>query len=76
MGQVKREVEAAKRNLSAQHSVKIEVESFLEGPDLQYTLTRSEFEELNVDLFSKTMKAVEQVPKDARFHKAMVDDIV
>ncbi|KAM0754768.1 Cro r II [Meredithblackwellia eburnea MCA 4105] len=76
MGKLKREVEKAKRTLSSQMSVKLEIESFFEGEDLSETLTRAKFEELNIDLFRKTMKPVEQVLKDANFKKEQVDDIV
>ncbi|ORY74330.1 heat shock protein 70 family [Leucosporidium creatinivorum] len=76
MGKLKREVEKAKRTLSSQMSVKVEIESFFEGQDLSETLTRAKFEELNLDLFRKTMKPVEQVLKDANFKKEQVDDIV
>ncbi|KAH9943586.1 heat shock protein 70 family, partial [Amylocystis lapponica] len=41
------------------------------GNDFTETLTRAKFEELNVDLFRKTMKPVEQVLKDTIF----TDDI-
>jgi endoplasmic reticulum chaperone BiP len=40
------------------------------------TLTRAKFEELNNDLFEKTLKTVEQVLKDAKVRKAEVNDIV
>ena len=76
MGKLKREVEKAKRTLSSQMSTKIEIESFFEGEDFSETLTRAKFEELNLDLFRKTMKPVEQVLKDANFKKEQVDDIV
>ncbi|SAM08991.1 hypothetical protein [Absidia glauca] len=76
MGKLKREVEKAKRALSSQMSVRIEVESFFKGKDLSETLTRAKFEELNNDLFRKTLKPVEQVLKDAGFTKDQVDDIV
>ncbi|GAA5821403.1 hypothetical protein JCM11251_004606 [Rhodosporidiobolus azoricus] len=76
MGKLKREVEKAKRTLSSQMSTKLEIESFFEGEDLSETLTRAKFEELNLDLFRKTMKPVEQVLKDANFKKEQVDDIV
>ncbi|ORZ25547.1 heat shock 70 kDa protein [Absidia repens] len=76
MGKLKREVEKAKRALSSQMSVRIEVESFYQGKDLSETLTRAKFEELNNDLFRKTLKPVEQVLKDAGFTKDKVDDIV
>ncbi|GAA5946399.1 hypothetical protein JCM3765_000227 [Sporobolomyces pararoseus] len=76
MGKLKREVEKAKRTLSSQMSTKLEIESFFEGEDLSETLTRAKFEELNMDLFRKTMKPVEQVLKDAGVKKEAVDDIV
>ena len=76
MGKLKREVERAKRTLSSQMSVKLDIESFYEGKDLSETLTRAKFEELNMDLFRKTMKPVEQVMKDANLKKEDIDDIV
>ena len=55
---MKREVEKAKRALSSTHEVKIEIESLFEGLDLSEVLTRARFEELNADLFKKTMGPV------------------
>ncbi|PLB55607.1 78 kDa glucose-regulated protein precursor [Aspergillus steynii IBT 23096] len=76
MGKLKREVEKAKRTLSSQMSTRIEIEAFHNGEDFSETLTRAKFEELNMDLFKKTLKPVEQVLKDAKVKKADVDDIV
>ncbi|WWD18668.1 chaperone DnaK [Kwoniella shandongensis] len=76
MGKLKREVEKAKRTLSSQMSTKIEIEAFENGNDFAETLTRAKFEELNMDLFRKTMKPVEQVLKDAGVKKDEIDDIV
>ncbi|KAF2239750.1 immunoglobulin heavy chain-binding protein, KAR2 [Viridothelium virens] len=76
MGKLKREVERAKRILSSQMSTKIEIEAFHEGQDFSETLTRAKFEELNNDLFKKTLKPVEQVLKDAKLKKSDIDDIV
>ncbi|BAE57464.1 putative Hsp70 chaperone BiP/Kar2 [Aspergillus flavus] len=76
MGKLKREVEKAKRTLSSQMSTRIEIESFHNGEDFSETLTRAKFEELNMDLFKKTLKPVEQVLKDAKVKKSEVDDIV
>jgi len=76
MGKLKREVEKAKRTLSSQMSTRIEIEAFHEGKDFSETLTRAKFEELNLDLFKKTLKPVEQVLKDAKVKKNEVDDIV
>ncbi|KAK7440063.1 ATPase with role in protein import into the ER [Stygiomarasmius scandens] len=76
LGKLKREVEKAKRTLSSQQSTRIEIESFEDGNDFSETLTRAKFEELNMDLFRKTMKPVEQVLKDANIKKEDVDEIV
>jgi heat shock protein 5 len=76
MGKLKREVEKAKRTLSSQKTTKIEIESFHKGKDFSETLTRAKFEELNNDLFKKTLKPVEQVLKDAKLKKSDIDDIV
>ncbi|KAG1807815.1 heat shock protein 70 family [Suillus subaureus] len=76
MGKLKREVEKAKRTLSSQQSTRIEIESFEDGNDFSETLTRAKFEELNMDLFRKTMKPVEQVLKDAKINKEDVDEVV
>ncbi|KAL7303637.1 hypothetical protein TKK_0003783 [Trichogramma kaykai] len=73
---LRREVEKAKRALSASHQVKIEIESFFEGEDFSETLTRAKFEELNMDLFRSTMKPVQKVLEDADMSKKDVDEIV
>ncbi|KAK9465857.1 heat shock protein 70 family [Lipomyces arxii] len=76
LGKLKREVEKAKRTLSSQMSVRIEIEAFHDGIDFSETLTRAKFEEINYDLFKKTIKPVEQVLKDAGLKKTEIDDIV
>ncbi|KAJ2988030.1 ATPase with role in protein import into the ER, partial [Globomyces sp. JEL0801] len=76
MGKLKREAEKAKRALSNQMSVRIEIESFLDGEDFSETLTRAKFEELNMDLFKKTIRPVERALKDAKLDKSKIDEIV
>merc|ERR1711902_455438 len=61
---LRREVEKAKRALSAAHQVRVEVESLFEGEDFSETLTRAKFEELNMDLFKGTLKPVQQLVKE------------
>ena len=75
LGKLKREVEKAKRTLSSQQSTRLEIESFEDGNDFSETLTRAKFEELNLDLFRKTMKPVEQVIKDAGVKKEEIDEV-
>lgn len=76
MGKLKEEAEKAKRALSAQMSVKIEIDSFMDGESFSETLTRAKFEELCMDLFKKTVKPVERVLKDAKLSKEKIDEIV
>jgi heat shock protein 5 len=75
LGKLKREVEKAKRTLSSQMRTKLEIESFENGNDFSETLTRAKFEELNMDLFRKTLKPVEQVLKDAGVKKDEVNEV-
>ena len=51
LGKLRRECERAKRALSTQLQVRVEVESLADGFDLSEPLTRARFEELNAALF-------------------------
>eukprot|EP00058_Branchiostoma_floridae_P002707 XP_002588195.1 hypothetical protein BRAFLDRAFT_113824 [Branchiostoma floridae] len=73
---LRREVEKAKRALSAQHQTRIEIESFFDGEDFSESLTRAKFEELNMDLFRSTMKPVQKVLEDSDLSKSEVHEIV
>jgi len=73
---LRREVERVKRVLSSQHQARLEIESLYDGVDFSETLTRARFEELNMDLFRKTMEPVKKVLSDAGLKKAEVDEIV
>mmetsp|Transcript_25199 Transcript_25199/g.64903 ORF Transcript_25199/g.64903 Transcript_25199/m.64903 type:complete len:674 (-) Transcript_25199:228-2249(-) len=73
---LRREAERAKRALSNQHQVRVEIESLVDGIDLSEPLTRARFEELNADLFRKCIEPVEKVIKDAKMDKGTVHDVV
>lgn len=73
---LRREVEKAKRALSSQHQVRLEVESLFDGDDFSETLTRAKFEELNMDLFRSTMKPVQKVMEDSDLKKEDVHEVV
>lgn len=73
---LRRGCEFLKRSLSTQTSGTIELEALKDGVDLRETLSRARFEELNADLFKKTMKPVEQVISDAKIPKDKIDDVV
>ena len=69
LAKLRREVEKAKRALSSVHETTVEVESLIDGEDFSETLTRARFEDLNNDLFKKTLKPVTKVLKDAGLKK-------
>ncbi|KAJ1434506.1 heat shock protein/chaperone [Ochromonadaceae sp. CCMP2298] len=73
---LRREVERVKRTLSSQHQARLEIEGLIEGIDFSETLTRARFEELNLDLFKKTLGPVQKVLEDADMAKTEVDEIV
>lgn len=73
---LKREVEKAKRALSSTHETKIEVEDLVEGIDVDEVLTRAKFEELNADLFKKTLTPVQSALDDSGLKKNEIDEIV
>ena len=73
---LKREVEKAKRALSATHEVSLDIENFFDGIDLNEKLSRSKFESLNKDLFQKTLKPVQISMDDAGLKKSQIDEIV
>jgi len=68
--------ERAKRTLSSSTQTSIEIDSLFEGIDFYSSLTRARFEELNMDLFRRTMEPVEKVLRDSKCSKADVDDVV
>jgi heat shock protein 5 len=76
ISKLRREVEKAKRALSSGHQTKIEIESLVDGEDFTETLTRAKFEELNNDLFRKTLKPVSLVLKDSGLKKNEIHEIV
>ncbi|KAG9076942.1 ATPase with role in protein import into the ER [Ceratobasidium sp. UAMH 11750] len=76
MAKLKREVEKAKRVLSSQVTTKLEIESFEGGNDFSAILTRAKFEELNLELFQRTLAPVEKVLQDMGLSPKDIDDVV
>merc|ERR1712224_11622 len=62
--------------LSTQPQARAEIEALYDGIDFSETLTRARFEELNNDLFKKTLGPVGKVMSDAGLKKNEVDEIV
>ena len=76
LGKLRKEAERAKRALSNQHQVRLEIESLFDGVDFSEPLTRARFEEINSDLFRKTMGPVKKAMQDAHLEKHQIDEIV
>ncbi|KAL7157245.1 hypothetical protein ABFS83_02G064800 [Erythranthe nasuta] len=72
----KKECERAKRALSNQHHVRLEIESLVNGVDFSEALTRARFEDLNLDLFKKTMVPVKRALEDSGLSKSEIHEIV
>lgn len=73
---LRRESERVKRALSTQTQARAEIEALMNGVDFSETLTRARFEELNLDLFKKTLSPVQKVLADAGLQKKEVDELV
>jgi heat shock protein 5 len=73
---LKKEAERAKRTLSSTSQTRIEIEALFDGVDFSETLTRAKFEELNLDLFKKTMKPVKKALEDSKMAKSDIDEVV
>eukprot|EP00930_Biecheleria_cincta_P033922 TRINITY_DN23478_c0_g1_i1.p1 TRINITY_DN23478_c0_g1~~TRINITY_DN23478_c0_g1_i1.p1 ORF type:complete len:683 (+),score=152.01 TRINITY_DN23478_c0_g1_i1:28-2049(+) len=68
--------ERAKRQLSTQTSVTIEIDSLHDGCDFSLRLSRAKFEELCLDYFKKAMEPVEQCLKDSNLSQNRISEIV
>merc|ERR1712146_491080 len=73
---LRKEVERVKRALSSQPNARLEIDSLFNGEDFSESLTRARFEELNLELFKKTLGPVGKVLDDADLEKSEVDEVV
>lgn len=73
---LRKQCENAKRTLSTQTSATVDCEALYDGIDFSSTISRAKFEELNMDLFKKTLVPVTQVLKDAGVSKNKVDEVI
>jgi len=62
--------------LSSQHQARLDIESLYDGIDFSETLTRARFEDLNMDLFKKTLGPVGKVLSDGGMTKSEIDELV
>jgi len=68
--------EKAKRTLSSQTEVSIEIDALFEGIDFYMKVTRAKFEELCSDLFTGTLNPVEKALNDAKMSKGDINEVV
>lgn len=68
--------ESAKRTLSYTVKTAIEIDYLYEGIDFCTSITRTRFEELNMDLFRKCMEPVEKCLRIAKMDKGTIHDVV
>ncbi|GMI24584.1 hypothetical protein TeGR_g2858, partial [Tetraparma gracilis] len=68
--------ENAKRTLSSQPSAKVDVEALSGSEDFSTSISRAKFEEINMDLFKKTLEPVKRVLKDSGMAKEKVDQVI
>jgi len=68
--------ERAKRTLSSATQAHLEIDSLYEGLDLNTTMTRARFEDMNMDYFRKCMEPVEKVMRDSKMSKGQVHEVV
>lgn len=73
---LRKQCENAKRTLSTQTSATIDCEALANGEDFSITISRAKFEELNLDLFKKTLTPVTQVLKDSGMGKNEIDQVI
>lgn len=76
VSKLRRKSEEIKKQLSSTQQVKVEIEALFGGKDLSETVTRATFEQMNTDLFKKTLKPVQDVLDQSKLKKSSVDEIV
>ncbi|CAN1164640.1 Heat shock 70 kDa protein BIP1, partial [Linum perenne] len=77
LGKLRKECERAKRALSNQSQVRVEIDSFLDGgKDFSEPLTRAKFQKLNMNLFKKTLESVKKTLENGKIEKSRIDEIV
>lgn len=68
--------ERTKRNLSSSTQANIEIDSLMEGQDMNLTLTRAKFEQLAESFFKRCLAPIDQLLRDAKLSKDQIHEIV
>jgi molecular chaperone DnaK (HSP70) len=73
---LRQECEKAKCILSSENDTRIEIVNFIEGETLSERITRDLFEQLNGDLFNRTVEIVEKIVKESGFGKCDIAEVI
>ncbi|KAI5318988.1 hypothetical protein L3X38_038696 [Prunus dulcis] len=73
---LKNECEKAKKRLSFESDIDVEIDCLCENTDFTITFSRAIFEQLNRELFTKCMEPVKKCLRDAHMDVSRVDDVV
>jgi len=76
LSRLKAACEKIKRTLSSQAQANLEIDSLFEGIDFYTTITRVQFEKLNMDLFRFIMELVVKCLRDANFDRSQIHDVI
>ena len=68
--------ENAKKILSYQDKVNIELDNLMEGEDLNIVITREKFEDICMDLFKKCTSHITKVINDSKISIPQIDEII
>jgi len=68
--------ERVKKTLSVNNMAQIEVDSLMDGQDLNSSISRAKFEDICSDLFQRTIKPLDEVFKVAKIAKSDIHDVV
>ena len=68
--------ENAKKILSCQDKVSIELDNLIEGRDFNIVLTREKLENLCIDLFKRCINCIENVIKESKLNKNQIEEII
>ena len=73
---LKNECEEKKKALSSTKQVTLALDAWLGGQDLNVTITREQFEEMNSEMFKKAMKVVDDTLADAKLIADQINTVV
>ena len=76
MRRLKAKCESIKHKLSSSQKVKIYIDRLYDSIDFSSSITRSKFEEINMDLFKRIIKPFDDVIKDSGLKKSDIHKIV